>query len=423
MGLLFIVTFSFCLIFSIILSKLIYDSFFSPLGVYGLVWNAFPLLYLLSPLPWPTLSPGAAGGILLNWASFSLASITVVLVSRKQTGERSMLNKYRVKVIIIVFGLLGFAGSLLAIYQVVTTYGLETIINRAYIVRRQIAFAGTGPLESLTGSYLLAFTFASAAFSGLYLGYFRDLFLPCFIPLISIALWSLSKLGRWQLIIAILIYGVSWWLGKRKRGEGMRIRTSLLILVGVGIGVIVLVTSLRGGLPGGNLARYFQGPQSQWSLFMAAIIERLNVPIWRLNNVLTKPAGVTFGMHTFTPVAKLLSRLGLVEYVGPTFVKNINPLKPQFGENYMPVSYLSNVYSDFGLLGLSFVPYLLGGLTSVLFLRKSMVSVVILTFLYVSLIWSFDTWLFSSTFFFLSFLLTIVVAPILQKTHKGQIRP
>lgn len=96
----------------------------------------------------------------------------------------------------------------------------------------------------------------------------------------------------------------------------------------------------------------------------------------------------TQGWALFYPWFKLLSRFGLIENPGFSFIYEFVYIPMGFNV----FTYLRDIYSDFGMLGIIIVPYLLG-IISTFFavkLRKrfNMISIIACIYLYMLLIFS-----------------------------------
>ena len=124
-----------------------------------------------------------------------------------------------------------------------------------------------------------------------------------------------------------------------------------------------------------------------------------------------------FGKNTFLPIYHFLSKLGLIKH-----------FKQYQRGYYIPVwtntgTYLREVHSDFGIVGILLVPYLLGMFITILIynLEKqiNIYNLIILVYLFTVIIFSFLVLVSRLGVFYISFIISLITIFSLQSNFWG----
>lgn len=399
---------------SIALGKGLYRSWISPLSIYGAVWGIASMLYASSPLPWPPIQDRTVWAILLTWMAFALGCITIGIVPKRRSLAREFKSSEPLlKKAIIAFSILGLMGSVSALTRVVIHFGLERIIASPWLIRHELTLSGGQLSFVIETQVLFAFTVAACALGGLYMALYEYRWFVA-LPLLAGAIYEMSRLGRWELLLLLLLYFFGFVIGRQSKDNPIRIPAGVLSTFGMGIVFIVLMS-------------FFVAKSGEYLVPMAkiplpppilAVINRLNVPLHGLDWVLNHESPTELGRNLFYPFAKtfyLFAGLNLPSHT--EFSLRVNPLFPQWGERFQGTSYLGFVYWDFGWIGIMVFPWVLGVVSSVLFFRRSLVSRIALVFIYVMLVQSYAVWYAFYPFFVAAFFLALGIGILASRSE------
>jgi len=228
---------------------------------------------------------------------------------------------------------------------------------------------------------------------------------------------SVFTMGRAPLISASLLFGTSFVATPHRQHFRL---SRLQLWVGVAAALLIVLggTVLVGQMRG--LGLQFPGT----SVTMEKIADYVpnapsfyfytTGPIAGFNEYLNhrdQEVGSFWGRYTFAPFYRVLSKLGL-----PTEVAQIG----QFSEwYYVPepinvTTYLKEVYSDFGGIGIAVFPLVLGAFLSSLHLtlenQWTMTKIVLLSHFHLVILWSFFYNIMLTGTWALSLLVSVVVA-------------
>jgi len=241
--------------------------------------------------------------------------------------------------------------------------------------------------------YAGSFLFPACSFAGIYSAKLGRISKVATLPLLLVALQMVLGMARMGFVMGAILF-LSSFLHTPKP-KGFTVTRTQLILVSSAVVILLVggmffVTSIRGlavDLPGrtptiDSITEYIP--------FFPAVYANFSAPPVALSMYLEKPdeqRNGFWGMYTFAPVFRVLSKFGF-----PTSV-------PPYEENYYtPVevntsTYLKNLSSDFGFLGVVFFPLLLGAATTHLVrggeCRPKLVGLVVLSDLYVLVAFSY----------------------------------
>lgn len=392
-------------------SKLVFDSFITPLGVYAVIWVIAALSYLFSPFPWPqTIGMQTVTALTLNIKCFGLGSLFAVKVRRRYTvqlytrlclpvTEREQMFERTFRYALLITGAIGLVSSIALFVKVVSTFGVDVYFSSPGIVRHQITLSSEFKVGRLLGTYLFAVTFASVFFGATYVGYYSPDYLPAYVPLLAVLVHELAILGRWKMVAAGLPYGVAYYLRKREEIGAFSIGETFtkpdLFVKFSSVGVVVFFTltylELRSG--------YYFSKYTELPSVLAEIVLRLNLPIQGLIIILRKPSSHMMGQFSFAALFEMFGAVGLYDYRSlQPFLNRQNPLTP-WNERYLAISDLAGMYIDFGWVGLVVFPLILGFLATTWYENTGPLSLLFLLLLSAELIW-YIGWTTKSPFFF-----------------------
>jgi oligosaccharide repeat unit polymerase len=366
------VTLGFITAVAVSIGKWWFKRWFNPLSIYSALWGFCLVNYELRLIQYYPISTIAWVYIAIAWVSLYLGAGTVLLLAKPR--ESSTARSFGVdvnclkKVILTLsaIGSLGLISQLLAISHEFGNPVIALITNAGEIYGARIS-------NELYGlNYAGAFSFAACTLAGIYTAKLARLTLVAAIPLVLVTLQLVAVMGRTGLGVAAVLFSVSFLYTPRpvrfsipgwQRMIGAMLAAALA-------GGFILVSSIRrldvnfvGITPGiEKVSEYLPFFPSLYSNFSAT-------PVAFSLYLASPEQGKTgfWGMYTFAPAFRLISRLGFLCSV------------PAHEENYYtPVpmntgTYLKNVHSDFGAAGILVFPYLLGASVTLLLIRVSSV--------------------------------------------------
>lgn len=397
---------------------------FNPLSSYSAIWGFCLFNYELKLVQYYPIRSIAWIYIAVAWIGLYFGAAAVLLIYPRvsqSSVNRLPVDLIRLKKGILILSVVGAAGVLGQLFDVMRTFGggIGSILlnaNDIYVARISNELSGL--------PYAGAFSLAACALAGVHVAKTGKFTFATLIPVALVALQLLFLMGRGALGLAAVMFLASALHTPRDPGarapQWQRIAGIVLIATMLG-GVFAVVSSVRGlgvDYPGitpamDRISEYVPVAPSIYSNFSATPVA--------FSMYLSSPEVSKhgfWGMYTFAPIFRLLSRVGF-----PTAV-------PHYEEDYwtpFPMNgstYLKNLHSDFGPAGIVIFPILLGAVTTALILRirarPRLLDLVILTNLYVIVVFSFgmdfmlsgDWWIAIGTSILAAFIVDLPVARV-----------
>ena len=387
----------FCVVVTIFVSKWLFHSYLSPLGMLGLTWGVSFLLLCIMTLSRFPLMESTWLVILGAWLAFLFGALLVGLNKNiSGTKERSSLvlteGYFKMLRILSILALLG--GIRFAVI-VVGRVGWGTLLTDSINFRHTIT-AGEFSMGTVT-YFFNGCIFASAALGGIAAANNRRAFLSylTYMPLLGAVLVDLFSFGRAHIITTMGIFITGYVASRASSKTGLwKINSKnigmiigLLIIVGI---PFAYITRARGrDITFENIPRLIQDYSSNisqtWYLLDALVARQLPL---------------TWGINTFFPAAKILYGLGLLD-TNPQYIRLFQEtIWVPIGGGSNTYTLLGGMYADFGGLGSFGLFFLLGLLTSYVFVRyrrrPKLWSIVALSFVYPFLFLSIQSNMFGS---------------------------
>jgi oligosaccharide repeat unit polymerase len=342
---------------------------FNPLSIYSALWGFCLINYELRLIQYYEISTTAWLYIALAWLSLYLGTGLVLLIRapKPKSCAPAKTNLKRLRVVIVGLSLVGSLGLISQLLAISREFGNPFV---ALITNPGDIYGARAANELSALSYAGAFTFAACTLAGIYTAKVGKFTLIGMTPLVLIVMQLFSVMGRTGLGVAAVLFAVSFvYTPKPVRFEvPMWQRAVAATAAMMLIGTFVAVSAIR------HLNVEFVGitPKmeeiSDYVPFFPSVYSNFSATPVAFSLYLAAPEqGKTgfWGMYTFAPVFRVLSRLGF-----PCAV-------PAHEENYYtPVpmntsTYLKNVYSDFGPTGIVIFPGALGACLALLITRES----------------------------------------------------
>lgn len=375
------------------MGRLWFKRWFNPLSIYSAIWGFCLCNYALGLIQYYPISLKAWVYIVIAWVSLYLGAATVLLQgpARKQSVYPTLaIDLNCMKKAIFALSVIGSLGLLSQLVAISREFGNPVV---ALIVNASDIYGARTSNELSALSYVGAFSFAACSLAGVYTAKAGKLTAVAVIPAILVAMQLVAVMGRTGLGMAAVLFLASYVHSPRTRGFRVSkwqriVAVALVVILLAGFFLVSSVRKLDVDFPGitPSMERI-----SEWVPFFPSLYSNFSAtPVafsMYLSNPEDKNAGF-WGMYTFAPIFRFLSRLG--------FQKSV----PPYEENYytpVPVNtstYLKNVHSDFGFAGILIFPYLLGAVTTLLIVRTStrprVTELVTLSNLYVLAVFAFS---------------------------------
>lgn len=417
-----------------LISKILFKKWFNHLTLYSLSWSLFIILYEIRLINYIPINFETWIVILITFFGFVSGAITVF--SAKGTFEKFFKNfknseKFflsdeknllAIRNLIIICSLIGLASALQHWYILINKFGnIETVLIRANLIYRMRV---AGELEG-TLPYLHSFAYAGVFLSGIYSAYKSRFSIISFLPLIAVILKDVASIGRGGIFVAFLLFITSFLLSHHKISENdiynAKNYRRNIIISGTVVLIILLaslsfVKEIRGSI------EVYKGETRSLSKLKDVPIISPSIYLYLSSNVgvLSKyfelqAESPMIGENTFLPVYNLLAKFDLVEK------------PPVYPRGYsVPVwsnaaTYLRDIHADFGLVGLFAIPFLLSLCATFFWLRfferGDYLSLVVLSYLFVTINFSVFYLITRAAFWVLSFLLLVIFGCLLEKKH------
>lgn len=404
-------------------SKVLFGSYFAPLGVYGSVWLGALLLFHLPVFNYRTLSSLTVGVIWLSFGTFTCGALTIGLAAR--LGRRqckvnvvrkpaAVVNRKLLEYAIVILSILGVVGAMGLLVRVASVYGLAGLFHEASRIRAEVAVFGENIKVGKGTIYALGLIYVAGSLSGFYLGYFRRRFLFAYLPVVSIIVFEIAFLGRAEVLIFSLLFSICYIAGMRVvrlHGSRAKVRPVMTAreIIALAVAVVIVFVAVNALLHKGVSERQFARVHLPASLLN--IYAYIATPIAALDVALSRPMDhYLLGQATFYPAARALYRIGLIRNIANTSYV-LDTVRTPVPSNTF--TYLRPLYEDFGLIGIAFLPWLIGVLSSYLFMlykrRPNLIKIVTMAYIYVFLVFSIQ----GNQFWSITFTFAFVVASLI----------
>lgn len=235
----YLLFFLFCTVSILQLSKRIYGYYFTPLGVYGIVWGLALTGYYMNPFGYYPPSQGVNIILCISYFCFIIGCLTTRIVRESVRNNKKRLTYYkktyfvkRRNRIIMVIAVTSIVASLLtgSIYLIFTIkqYGLKALFTIGTVIRSDYLYGySTGLPRILSG--LLRFLgetslfLSTIMFSAIYVKRIAKSYL-FYLPMVSAILWDFSTMSRSRTLGVMLIYIAGYFLKKQVKERPFEVK-------------------------------------------------------------------------------------------------------------------------------------------------------------------------------------------------------
>lgn len=396
--------------------RLCFRCWFNPLSAYSAIWGFCLFNYELRLIQYYPIRAWAWLYIMTAWVALYVGAFAVLALSRRfdwRADVQLPVDLVRLKKGILILSMVGAVGTAGQMFTVMRNFGggIDSLLlnaNEIYVARISNQVTGV--------PYAGAFSLAACVFAGVCVSKCGKFTLATLIPVALVALQLLFLMGRGALGLAAVLFLTSALHTPRDRGANPPrwqriggVALAALLLAGV-FGLVSSVRGLGVAYPGvtpalDQISEYVPVAPSIYSNFSGTPVA--------FSMYLYSPDESKhgfWGMYTFAPIFRLLSKFGF-----PTSV-------PSYEEDYwtpFPMNgstYLKNLHSDFGPVGIIVFPFLLGAITTILTKRirsrPQLLDIVVLANIYVILVFSFGMNFMLSGDWYICLVVSVIVALI-----------
>ncbi|MBZ0184233.1 MAG: oligosaccharide repeat unit polymerase [Melioribacteraceae bacterium] len=363
------------------IGKKIFEYWFNPITIYVFVWTGLISLYELKLLKYYDLSIEAWFVIFLAFCSFVFGIFIFYYASRdkevsfrtSKIGIKELFENPRlIKFLILSTGLISLLSSLQNWYILLQEYDTLTniLLSAAEIYKKRV----DGEIKGVI-PYTWAFGFVSIFFSAIWSAKTNRFSLLTIFPIIAIILKDLAMIARSNILFAFLEFITVFFLVRLYFNKNHILvrkfdRKNLLIggflLIFLVIGSATLVRSVKGTVESFKASTNTLSKIRGGIVITPSLYLYLSAHVGVLNKYLLvneEQDETMFGQNSFESVYNILSKFNLTK----------DPTSYQRGY-YIPMwtntgTYIREIHADFGILGVTIVPFLLG-LSSIYLWKK-----------------------------------------------------
>jgi oligosaccharide repeat unit polymerase len=377
-----VLVFVFLAFFSLLLSRIFYNSYLSPVGLFGLIWNGFLALFELRLINYYPLSLEAYVAFIGSYGLFVAGSLltTWPAVRRIQSAPGTaykapsaiLLRPRTTRRLLDAMNTLGFLGLLAAVWRLSWLVGWGDVFNLDAV--RSAAASGVAA-ETMGGGllgYLASLIPLAAITAGVYWVYFpRDwkrMALCLAIPLGFAWITGNRTVFIWTSVLFFLSYALTRAFGNRE--SAFRLLRPVLL----GVVLLFLVFGAIGvrRFDSSNLERYHLRLEIPWVFVHAYHYVTSGFGAFSIH--LDDPANLPIpGAMTLSPVVRMLAKIDPALLGGYSYqtllaytVTRASVATPAPTNVF---TYLGALFDDFGWWGVLLVPFIMGTIAGWLFQR------------------------------------------------------
>jgi oligosaccharide repeat unit polymerase len=419
----------------IMLGKLLFRSWINHLTLYCLIMGGLIFLYELKLLPYPDIIPIVWFFISASFLSFLFGIITITtaknLYAKKQLfSPQSTVslpvfndNGRALKYSIVFFSILGLLAAIQRWYVLINMFGsIPAVLVNANVVYSLKVHKEVKEFMPILPSFIYVAIF----FSGIYTAYKGKFSRLTFLPFLVIVLKQMTDFGRAELLLILMEFFFSFFLFRQllradsfhryKFSRKNAIAASVLLLI------LLIATASFIRLTRGSFENY-RGANRELKQLNKSYIISPSIYLYFSSDVgvLTKyfessGEDTKFGENTFFIVHVFLSRLGIRERPAVFQKGYFIPMWTNTG------TYIRELYADFGVVGVFFVPYLIGLIITWLWFKfyeeNSLIVFALLVYFYLIIGFSFLVMVTRLNQWYISLFIIIIYLPVLEKLAK-----
>src|SRR5437588_663736 len=356
------------------------------LSLYTATWTLSLGAYELQLIRYNSIGPGAWLYFFMAWIAIYVGTAVAMVLGNRLPKPPSADSLRRLRMVILLFSVAGFVSCIVLARQIMREVDPNLLVAMTVGAPKiyAAAFQETGEFVGL--AYLGFLPYAASALAGAYAARKGRIDWVSILPLLVATVTGILSVSRFGMLLAVTLFLMSLYLTpKNVRFSVTRVQKTVLVLICIaGFGFVTLTrTDLSGSVQNqsATLNRI-----SDWMPLAPSFYFYVSATPVGLSEYLrdsSREANLPWGRYTFASLYRFFSKLGLATYV---------PFHQQFysvPEAINTGTYLREVHSDFGTVGVFFFPFLLGMVAQWLSaFRKNLVRIMFLAHLYVVVLFS-----------------------------------
>jgi oligosaccharide repeat unit polymerase len=395
------------------LARIICQSWLNHLSLYTFIWTLSLGTYELHWIRYNSISGEAWLYVFMAWIALYLGTAVVMVRRQPPPRQPTAESLRRLKNAIVLLSVGGLCSCVELARQVMRDVDPNLLVA-VTVGAPKIYAAGFEETGEFTGIPYLGFLpFAASALAGAYAARRGRMNWICLFPLLVATITGVLSVSRWAMLLSGALFLVSYCLTPKFKPIYLsRFQKGLIALVCAGGIVFSTVSRIDLASSLGDQSSTLN-EISDWVPVAPSLYFYLSGPPVGLSAYLRDPgreANLAWGRYTFASVYRFLSKLGLATHV---------PFHQEFYSTPEPINtctYLREAHSDFGVLGVFFVPFLLGlvagWLSSV---RENLARMISLAFIYVVILFSFSNLVAATGQWFQGFLVSLIASVIVER--------
>jgi oligosaccharide repeat unit polymerase len=374
--------------------------------------------------------------IILAGFSFFLLGVLTIYSARYASGKSSNVfesddvfialfqdDAKLVKLIILTTSIIGFLSAFQHWYVLIREFGsiISAVLQAGKIYRQGVEGEIKGVIP-----YIFIFSYVGVFFSGLYTAFKNKITLIALLPLLAVILKQIAFVSRAGMLFGFLEFTISFFLFRhllnkdkkhQKKTSKTKIVFSILLVFVLVYGSASLVKVLRNPVEDYKAASRSIGKFEGGAFISPSIYLYACSHLGVLNQYfINDDEKSSFGRNTFLPVYNILAKFDVVEDQGIYQQGYFIPMWTNTG------TYLRELHSDFGYLGLFLIPFILGLISTWLWYKlyetQELIYLLLATFVYLIISFSFLVMITRVSFWLISFLLLLIIFPFVEKYQK-----
>ncbi len=412
----------------IILGKIFLGKWFNHLSVYSAIWGGMVALYEINLLNYTPLS--MQSWFVISGASFAFLFGVLTVISANARirikSKSSISNLFAdggciLGRIILIMSVIGIIEALYHWSILIKMFGdLASVFssgNIVYQLRIKNKIPGLIP-------YISSLSYAAVFLSGIYSAYKNKINLISIMPLIAVILKTMALFGRAGMLFGFVEFIAAFMLYRhymvqritisQLKSERIKTISYMVLIFVIFLSGATVVKSVRGTVESYQSASTKLKGTQKGLIISPSIYLYFSSHVGVMSKYFEKDnEEARFGENTFSPIYNFLSKFGVTDRVS-FYSKGY----------YIPMwtntaTYLREIHADFGVIGLFFVPFLLGALLT-LFWKKfyssgNIIYLVPMVYFFIVIMMSYITMITRQAYWYVSLVLLFLLIPLIAR--------
>ncbi len=402
--------------------RILFGRWFNHVSLYSLIWGTGLMLFELGWIKYYPMTADAWLMIGYAWVAFSFGSAIVILARRSVADssnprpsmaayQTAILERRYLKIVVAILCCVAFLGVLQHWMVLLDRFGsiVGILLNGGTIYSLRTSGQLTGMVP-----YVDSLALTGACLAGIYCARAGGIKPLGILPLLIIMLDEVAIAARAKLLVAGLLFLSAYFLAKVAPASSFRSRhlsriRRLLPMIVV-LAVLVLGAEFVRGIRETSFRYYgLTSKFEKYPFVSPSLYLYFTCHPGAFNAYLKAEKEDPFpGTYTFAPLFRVFARLGIADAA---------PLYQEFYNTPIPANtgtYLRDIHAEFGIVGVLVMPYVLGLICTMLWIRiregRRLILVVWLSHLYVVVAFTYIAQGTQLGFWLLSLLASLFIA-------------